>query len=107
MRMKIYEIAVRAERSSIQRHIPCVHRPASVTGFSLRTPPRVRDWILLVSGFSAPLVVTRPIRIYSRDLLSGPGRDRPLTCQRVLSFRSRATRYELLILLLDQVLHVD
>ncbi len=32
--LAVYEIAVRAERSSIQRHIPCVHRPASVTGFS-------------------------------------------------------------------------
>jgi hypothetical protein len=26
------EVAVRAERSSTQRHIPCAHRPASVTG---------------------------------------------------------------------------
>ena len=33
---------MRAERSSIQRHIPWVHRPASVTGF-LDSPRRVRE----------------------------------------------------------------
>ena len=27
-------VALRAERSSIQRHIPCVHRPAVVTEFT-------------------------------------------------------------------------
>ena len=29
---------MRAERSSIQRHFPCVHRPASVTGTPIREP---------------------------------------------------------------------
>ena len=40
---------MRAERSSIQRHIPCVHRPASVTGFP------IHDVLGVVSSRREPL----------------------------------------------------
>ena len=42
---------MRAERSSIQRHIPCAHRPASVTGFPGRLLRPAIPWVSPVYGW--------------------------------------------------------